>query len=161
MGATPERALQISFTSPYAALTSGVFGPDGIAVSKPEDLTDQTVAVARGTTQDLLLTKLAPNAKIQRYDDDATAAAAFISGQAQLLATADVVAKDIMSKNPGSELHAKFILQFSPCYIGVQQGNPELLHWLNTYIHLGMLDGSLSALSEKWIGTKLPPLPTI
>jgi polar amino acid transport system substrate-binding protein len=161
MGATPERALQISFTSPYAALTSGVFGPDGIAVSKPEDLTDQTVAVARGTTQDLLLTKLAPNAKIQRYDDDATAAAAFISGQAQLLATADVVAKDIMSKNPGSELKAKFILQFSPCYIGVQQGNPELLHWLNTYIHLGMLDGSLSALSEKWIGTKLPPLPTI
>jgi len=161
MGATSERALQIDFTSPYAALSVGVFGPDSIAVTKPEGLTDQTIAVARGTTQDLLLTAAAPNAKIQRYDDDATAAAAFTAGQAQLLATADVVAKDIMAKNPSAVLKPKFILQFSPCYIGVQQGNPELLHWLNTYIHLGMLDGSLSALSEKWIGTKLPALPPI
>ena len=85
---------EISFTSPYAALSIGVFGPDSIAVKSPADLTDQTVAVARGTTQDLKLTELAPNAKLQRYDDDAAAAAAFLSGQAQLLATADVVAKD-------------------------------------------------------------------
>lgn len=161
MGATPQRALQIDFTSPYAALSVGVFGPDSIAVTKPEELTDQTIAVARGTTQDLLLTAAAPNAKLQRYDDDATAAAAFISGQAQLLATADVVAKDIMSKNASVQLKPKFILQFSPTYIGVQQGNPELLHWLNTFIQIGMLNGSLSALSEKWIGTKLPALPPI
>ena len=33
MGATPERALQIAFTSPYAALSIGVFGPDSIAVT--------------------------------------------------------------------------------------------------------------------------------
>lgn len=161
MGATPERALQVAFTSPYAALSVGVFGPDSIAVSKPEDLTKETIAVARGTTQDLLLTKAAPNASIQRYDDDATAAAAFTSGQAQLLATADVVAKDMMNKNPKVQLKPKFIMQFSPCYIGVQQSAPNLLQWLNTYIHLGMLDGSLSALSEKWIGTKLPQLPPI
>jgi len=77
------------------------------------------------------------------------------------LATADVVAKDLMDKNPKLQLQPKFILQFSPCYIGLQQGAPELLHWLNTYIHVGMLDGSLSKLSEKWIGTKLPPLPPI
>ncbi len=156
MGATPERALQISFTSPYAALSIGVFGPDSIAVTSAAELTDQTIAVARGTTQDIDLTKLAPNAKIQRYDDDATAAAAFTSGQAQLLATADVVAKDMMDKDPKIQLKPKFIMEFSPCYIGIQQGNPELQHWLDTIIHLGLLDGSLSALSEKWIGTPLP-----
>lgn len=156
MGANPERALQIAFTSPYAALSIGVFGPASIPVSSAADLTDQVVAVARGTTQDLMLTELAPNANIQRFDDDATAAAAFLSGQAQLLATADVVAKDLMDKNAGSELKAKFIMQFSPCYIGVQQGSPELLRWLDTYIHLGLLNGSLSALSEKWVGAPLP-----
>ena len=162
MGATPERALTIAFSSPYAALSIGVFGPDSIAVSSVGELTDQTVAVARGTTQDLELTKLAPNANIQRFDDDATAAAAFLSGQTQLLATADVVAKDLMDKNPGTQLNAKFILQFSPCYIGIQQGNPELLRWLDTYVHVGLLDGSLSALSQKWIGTPLPsPFPSI
>lgn len=162
MGATPERALQVAFTSPYAALSIGVFGPDSIAVSSAADITDQVIAVARGTTQDLMLTDLAPNANIQRFDDDATAAAAFLSGQAQLLATADVVAKDLADKNAGTELKAKFIMQFSPCYIGIQQGNPELLRWLDTYIHTGMLDGSLSALSEKWVGAPLPsPFPSI
>ena len=62
-----------------------------------------------------------------------------------------------MTKNPKIELKPKFILQFSPCYIGIQQGNPELLRWLDTYVHVGLLDGSLSALSQKWIGTPLPP----
>lgn len=162
MGATPERALQVAFTSPYAALSIGVFGPAGIDVSSADQIGAETVAVARGTTQDLMLTELAPNATIQRFDDDATAAAAFLSGQTELLATADVVAKDLMDKNPGTDLSPKFIMQFSPCYIGVQQGSPELLRWLDTYIHVNLLNGSLSALSEKWIGTPLPsPFPSI
>ena len=40
MGATPERALQIAFTSPYAALSIGVFGPDSIAVTSPASSSD-------------------------------------------------------------------------------------------------------------------------
>lgn len=156
MGATPQRALQIDFSGPYAALSIGVFGPDSIKVSSPADLGKHSIAVARGTTQDLDLTKAAPNANIIRFDDDATAAAAFISGQTDLLATADVVAKQLMEKNPKVQLHPKFIMRYSPCYVGVQKGNPELLRWLDTYIHIGMTDGSLSALSKKWIGTALP-----
>lgn len=156
MGATPERALQIAFTSPYAALSIGVFGPDSIAVSSAADITTQSIAVARGTTQDLELTKRAPKANILRFDDDATAASAFLSGQADLLATANVVAKDLMDKNPKVQLHPKFIMQFSPCHIGIQQGNPELLHWLDTFIYVGLQDGSLAALSQKWLGTPLP-----
>ncbi|MBN9307551.1 MAG: hypothetical protein BGO82_06490 [Devosia sp. 67-54] len=161
MGATPQRALQIDFTSPYAALSEGVFGPDNINVSSADQLGDYTIALTKGTTQDLLLTALAPNAKIQRYDDDASSAAAFLSGQAQLLATADIVAQDIMSKNKGAVLHPKFIMSESPCYIGLPQGEPELLHWLNTYVHLGWHDGSLSALSQKWLGTNITSLPPI
>ena len=162
MGATPERALSIAFTSPYSALSSGVFGPDSIDVTSVDTLGGASVAVARGTTQDLKLTALAPDANIIRFDDDATAAAAFLSGQAQLLATADVVAKDLMDKNPGSELKAKFILEFSPTYAGIQQGSPELLRWLDTFIHINLRNGTLSGLSEKWIGTPLPtPFPSI
>src|SRR5690554_6152937 len=132
MGATPERAQQIAFSSPYSALAIGVFGPDSIDVSAPEELGDQVIAVARGTTQDLELTAAAPDANIQRFDDDATAAAAFLSGQAQLFATANVVAKDLMDNNADVELNAKFILRYSPTHIGIQQGNPELLRWLDT-----------------------------
>lgn len=156
MGATPERAQQIAFSSPYSALSIGVFGPDSIAVSSPEELGSETIAVARGTTQDLELTAAAPNANIQRFDDDATAAAAFLSGQAQLFATANVVAKDLMDKDPNVQLSPKFILRFSPTHVGIQQGNPELLRWLDTFIFYHMTSGKLSELTEKWLGQPLP-----
>lgn len=156
MGATPERAQQIAFSSPYSALAIGVFGPDEVAVSSPEELGSETIAVARGTTQDLELTAAAPNANIQRFDDDATAAAAFLSGQVQLLATANVVAKDLMDKNPDVELNSKFILRLSPTHIGVQQGNPELLRWLDTFVFYHLTTGRLSEITEKWLGQPLP-----
>src|SRR3954468_4332659 len=35
MGATPERAVQVMFTSPYAALYLGVYGPKNTPVSGP------------------------------------------------------------------------------------------------------------------------------
>jgi polar amino acid transport system substrate-binding protein len=162
MGATPERALQIAFTSPYAALSSGVFGPDSIAVSSPADLTDQTIAVARGTTQDLLADRTRTQRQYPALRRRCDGRRRLPLGQAQLLATADVVAKDLMDKNPGAQLKPKFIMEFSPCYIGIQQGSPELLRWLDTYIHVNLRNGTLSALSEKWIGTPLPsPFPSI
>lgn len=161
MGATPQRALQIAFSSPYSGISGGVFGPKSIAVTSADELTDETIAVARGTTQDLLLTKLAPDANIQRYDDDATAAAAFTSGQAELFATADIVAKVMMNQDPSLELYPKFIMMFNPTHIGVRHDSPELLQWLNTYVFLGMLDGSLAALTEKWLGTEMPDLPAL
>lgn len=156
MGATPERAQLVAFSSPYSALAIGVFGPDSIDVSAPGDLGDQVIAVARGTTQDLELTAAAPDAKITRFDDDATAAAAFLSGQADLLATANVVARDLMQKNDGVELNAKFILRYAPTHVGVQQGNPEILRWLDTFVFYHMLTGELSDLTEKWLGQPLP-----
>lgn len=156
MGATPERAQQIAFSSPYSALAIGVFGPDSIDVSAPEELGDQVIAVARGTTQDLELTAAAPDANIQRFDDDATAAAAFLSGQAQLFATANVVAKDLMDNNADLELNAKFILRYSPTHIGIQQGNPELLRWLDTFVFYHHTTGKLSENTEKWLGQPLP-----
>lgn len=156
MGATPERAQQIAFSSPYSALAIGVFGPDSIDVSAPEELGDQVIAVARGTTQDLELTAAAPDANIQRFDDDATAAAAFLSGQAQLFATANVVAKDLMDNNADVELNAKFILRYSPTHIGIQQGNPELLRWLDTFVFYHHTTGKLSENTEKWLGQPLP-----
>ena len=156
MGATPERAQQIAFSSPYSALAIGVFGPDNIDVSAPDELGDQVIAVARGTTQDLELTAAAPDANIQRFDDDATAAAAFLSGQADLFATANVVAKDLMDNNADVELNPKFILRYSPTHIGIQQGNPELLRWLDTFVFYHLTTGKLSDITETWLGQPLP-----
>ncbi|MCT8970914.1 transporter substrate-binding domain-containing protein [Microbaculum marinisediminis] len=156
MGATPERAQQVAFSSPYSALSIGVFGPADIAVTTPAELGDTSIAVARGTTQDIELTAAAPDANIMRFDDDATAAAAYLSGQTQLLATANVVAKELSDRDPNVELQAKFILRMSPTHIAIQQGNPELLRWLDTFVFYNLTTKQLSKITEKWLGQPLP-----
>jgi len=162
MGATPERAKQIAFSSPYAALFIGVFGPADAKVATPAEIGSRSVAVARGTTQDIELTRLAPKANIQRFDDDATAAAAYLSGQTDLFATANVVAQDLSKKHPDKGFATKFIIQFSPCHIGLRQGNPNLQHWLDTFVFSEKVNGTLSKLSEKWLGSPLPAdFPTL
>jgi polar amino acid transport system substrate-binding protein len=57
MGATPERAKQIMFTSPYASLYIGVFGPRDLPVTSAATIGDYSVGVARGTTQETTGTK--------------------------------------------------------------------------------------------------------
>jgi polar amino acid transport system substrate-binding protein len=156
LGATPERARQIAFSSPYAALYIGVFGPADVEVASPAAIGDHTVGVARGTTQDIELTALAPSAKIMRFDDDATAAAAYLSGQVDLLATANVTAKALSEQHPDKVLAPKLVIRFSPCHIGLRQDNPNLLRWLDTFVFYEKVNGTLSRLSQKWLGSPLP-----
>jgi polar amino acid transport system substrate-binding protein len=162
MGATPERAKQIAFTSPYAALFIGVFGPADAKVTKPDEIGSLRVGVARGTTQDIELTRLAPKATIVRFDDDATTAAAYLAGQVDLFATANVVAEDLTKKNPDKGFDTKFVMRYSPCHMGIRHGNPELLRWLDTFIFYNRMNGTLNRLSEQWIGKPFPEnLPTM
>ena len=81
MGLTPERAKQIMFTSPYADTNLAVFGPKSAKVTSAAEIGSLKVAAAKGTTQELALTAMNPKATIMRTEDDATAAAAYLSGQ--------------------------------------------------------------------------------
>src|SRR5690349_9464949 len=87
MGLTPERAKQIMFTAPYANTSLAVYGPKNLNVKSAADLGTYKVAAAKGTTQELALSAMNPKANIIRTEDDATAATAYLTGQAQIFAT--------------------------------------------------------------------------
>jgi polar amino acid transport system substrate-binding protein len=143
MGATPERARQIMFTSPYASLYIGVFGPEDLQVSSADELGDYRVGVPRGTTQDISLTEMAPDADIVRFEDDATTAAAFLSGQVDLFGTANIVAQDMAKKQEDLDLVNKFVIRTSPAHMGVRHGEFDLLRWLDTFIFYNKMNGTL------------------
>lgn len=161
MGATPERARQIHFSSPYAALYLGIFGPADIPVTGPDDIGDHRVGVPRGTTQDLTLSDLVPDANIVRFEDDATTHAAFLSGQVDMFGTVNIVAQDIMQRYPEREIEAKFVLRNSPAHMGVRQGEVDLLRWLDTFIFFEKMTGGLDELHETWLGEPMRDLPTM
>ena len=158
---TPERAKQIMFTAPYASTPIGVFGPSDASVTKPEDIGDKSVGVARGTVEDLALTKLAPNAKIIRFEDNATATTAYQTGQVDLYATADIVAYEL-NKNPKSRrLDIKFSMGADLVYMGVKMDEFGMLQWLDSFVHYHLVKGDLNDINMKWLAVPLPQMPTL
>ena len=162
MGANPKRAKSINFSSAYAPFYSGAFASSKIDVSSPADLSGLTVGVTGGTLEDLELTKVAPSdAKITRFGDNAATLSAYTSGQVQVLVTGNTAAASLTDADPNLDLERKYIIKDSPCFIGVKKGNEDLLRWVNVFILHKKLGGDLNAISEKWLGQALPPLPTL
>ncbi len=161
MGLTPERAKQVMFTAPYADTQLAVFGPKNIAVKSADQLGSYKVAAAKGTTQELGLSAMNPKAQIMRTEDDATAAAAYLSGQAELFATNSLIVPDLQKRNPNKEFELKFTIRRSPAHMGVRMGEHNLVRWLDSFIFFNTMNGELNKLHEKWLGMPMAPLPSL
>ncbi|WP_105371089.1 transporter substrate-binding domain-containing protein [Neorhizobium huautlense] len=156
LGITEERAKSVDFSQPYAGISIGVFGAKDTAVSKPEDLSGKTIGVARASTQDTGVTKIAPkDAKIQRFDDDASAVQALLSGQVELIGVSNVVAAQIEKAAPG-RFDQKLQLSQQVQGIAVRKGSTELLAAVNAFVEKVKANGELNKIHEKWLGAPLP-----
>lgn len=156
-GATTERAKQIAFTSPYTGLIIGVYGPPDVDVDSADDLVEggYSVAVGRGTTMDLTLSGLAPNAEIIRYEDEATTTQAVMTGQNDLWAAVNIQVVENNKRNPDNPMELKFVMRRAPASIGLRQGDPDWLQWLNTFVYYNKVNGNLQELHQKWLNEDL------
>ncbi|WP_322053015.1 transporter substrate-binding domain-containing protein [Paraburkholderia bannensis] len=157
VGETPERAKVIDFSQAYAPYYLAVFGPKNLPVKGAPDLAGKTIAVARGTLEDLSVTKVAPaGATVKRFDDPNGAIAAFLSGQAQLLVVGNDVGATIIARHPAIDPEQKFSLFSSPDHVGLNKNEPRLMQKVNDAIAGARKDGSLNAMSQKWLHASLP-----
>ncbi|MBV8190075.1 MAG: transporter substrate-binding domain-containing protein [Alphaproteobacteria bacterium] len=153
---TPERAKVIDFSVPYADHPSVVAGLKGAPISKMSDLDGKKVAVVRGTTQDTDLTQQAKGAQLVRYEDDATMALAFASGQVDIIATARSLLPAISKKNPSRTLEPKITMQTFYLAIGLRKDEPKLLAWVNDWVRANLRNGKLAAIYKQYHGIDIP-----
>lgn len=157
LGKNPDREKVIDFSDPYAPFYNGVFGPADFSVEKAADLAGMSVGVTRGAIEDLELTKIAPSdVDIKRYEDNNGTISAFLSGQVDLIATGNVTAAAIIERDPPRKPEPKFLIKNSPCYVGLNKEEPELMAKVNEIIAASIADGRLNAIAEKWLGIPLP-----
>jgi polar amino acid transport system substrate-binding protein len=162
MSVTPERARQVMFSQPYADTSLAVFGAKALNVKSAADTAGRRIAVAKGTTEDLVLTAVAPRAQIMRTEDNATAVQAYLSGQAEMLAANSVVVVELAKRAAGKEFDFKFALRRAPAHITVRMGEHNLVRWIDTFIFQNTLNGELDKLHEKWLGGPMTqPLPPL
>jgi polar amino acid transport system substrate-binding protein len=161
MSVTAERARQIMYSAPYADTSLAVYGPKQLVVKSAADVTKLKTSVAKGTTEDLVLSAANPGADIMRTEDNASAVQAYLSGQAQLLAANSVVVPELAKRNPGKEFDFKFALRRAPAHVTMKMGEHNLLRWVDTFIFQITLNGELDKLHIKWLGGPMQPLPPL
>jgi len=153
---TPDRAKVIDFSIPYADHPSVVGALKGVAISSYTDLAGKKVAVVRGTTQDTDLTREAKGAQLVRYEDDATMALAFASGQVDILATARSLLPAISKKNPARTAESRITMQTNYLAVGMRKNEPALKAWVDAWVKTNLQNGKLGAIYKKWHGVDIP-----
>jgi polar amino acid transport system substrate-binding protein len=161
MGIKPERAEVINFSNAYAPFFWAVYGSADLPVKNVKDSAAYKVGATLGTLEEIAYSDAAGKdaANIQRFDDQATTVQAFTTKQIDLIVTGNAIAAGIIASHPEMKVESKFVLQQSPCHIGVRQGEDGLLNWVNAFIYTHKLNGDLNKLSIKWFGEPLPEFP--
>jgi polar amino acid transport system substrate-binding protein len=158
LGMSPARALQVQFTAPYVNGLFGVFGPKDVPVSSVGELGSYKVALVMGGAAAPIILAEKPDANLLRADSDSIAATAYLSGQADLYATGNIVAAAVAAQNPQKEFELKFVLRYSPSHMAVQMDQHNLVNWLNSFIYYSMLNGDLQGIWKKYLGDSVVPL---
>ena len=159
LAVTPERAKQVQFSRPYSAATIVLYAPKAKAIKAPADLKSLRVAVARASTQDAALTAIAPaGTEIRRFDDDASAMQALLSGQVDAIGCSTTVAAQI-AKRAGDAYENKLVLKQQFMAVAMRQNQPELLKTVDDFVAKRTASGDLDKLYRKWLQTELPKLP--
>ncbi len=154
---TPDRAKVIDFTLGYAVIRTVIAATKATDVKKLADLDGKTVGTVRGTTHDTQLTKEGPKGmKLVRYEDDATEAQAFLSGQVDIISTGELLVSPISKKNPARQLEVKFVLDTFILAVGVKKDETRLRDEVNKWISAKLKDGTLNAIYKKHHGDNLP-----
>ena len=153
---TPDRAKVIDFSIPYADHPSVVASLSTVPLKEMSDLAGKKVAVVRGTTQDTDLTQQAKGAQLVRYEDDATMALAFASGQVDILATARSLLPAISKKNPTRTAESRITMQTFYLAIGMRKDEPALKEWVNGWVKANLQNGQLGAIYKKYHGVDIP-----
>jgi len=156
---TPERAKQVLFSKPYSAASIVLYGTAKTPIKTAADLKGLRVGVARASTQDVAVTKAAPEGtQIRRFDDDASAMQALLSGQVDAIGCSVTVAAQIAKRAPAGQFETKFQLLQQNMAVALRPGEDEVAKAVNDFIARNTANGELGKLYQKWLGAPLPKL---
>ena len=158
---TDERKQTIDVSTPYAVIQAAVATTGGLDVTSLKDLEGKEVAVTRGSTNDQIITKAVEDEKLEgvtivRYDDNATATNAVVSGQQSVYIVAPSLLVPVNEANPSNKIEPKLVLKNFPLGIGLHKNEPELKAWLDQWVDANLQNGKLGEIYQTYHGQSLP-----
>ncbi len=157
---TADRKKVIAYSEPYGVIPVVISAPKGAAIKTTADLAGKSIAVARGTTADIELTRIVKEsggaASIVRYEDEATTNTAVATGQQNLLAAALSTANSVADQNPALNLEVKLNMAAYPMAVGIRKDDAALKAWVDAWVEANLKNGKLNAIYKKYFHQDLP-----
>ncbi len=152
---TPDRALRVAFTRPYA--TTGVqlvtTYRAGRGRSSTEDFNDPetTIGVAVGTPSELAAERRFPKAKIVRFASHQDAKNALLDGTVPALVASSPFPEVLVAQSPDDyALPLDAPLSETAEGLAIRHGEPEFLAYLNAWIVARRMDEFLPKTKAYW-----------
>jgi polar amino acid transport system substrate-binding protein len=154
--ATNDRAQKVAFSIPYVAHGAGILYKKSAPIKSLKDLAGKKIAVARGSTNDTIVTQDFPKAKPVRFGNIADALQALKSGKTDAAMESYTVTHQDAKKN--SSLAALDVPPIHPAMVamGVLPNQQVWLNYLDNFIRNMIISGTDNKLFKKWFHRKLP-----
>lgn len=148
-----DRQKVVLFSRPYSYLETVLIGKTSLPAMKGyTDLKGLRIGVPRGSVQDSAVTQANTGATIQRFDDDAAAVQALLSGQVDLAGAAHTQLGSIAQIAGPGKYDIKLVLARGFQGAAMRPGEREWVSYVNDFIGRKIASGELNALYKKWIG---------
>ena len=131
---TDERKEKVDFAKPYMKVALGVVSPESAQITDVSQLDGKTLIIAKGTTAETWFEKNAPNVKLQKYDQYADAYNALLDGRGDAFSTDNTEVLAWAKSNKGFKVGITHLADDDTIAPAVQQGNTELLNFVNDEI---------------------------
>jgi len=154
---TPERMKVVDFTDPYVITGVSILARKEYNIKSVEDLAGKRVAVGKGTTCDLLVAKMVPEAKRVVFDAIPDALLALKQNKVAALAEDMVFVGPQAKKDPNLEAVGGLLNMDVNC-AALRRSQPEWRHWLNVWLDDLNRSGRNREYYKKWFGVEPPKL---
>lgn len=157
---TDERAKEAGFTIPYVAHGARVAYRTDNPVASYADLAGKTVSVARGSTNDSIMTKDFPETTVERFETIADAVAALKAGKVDALVEGASTVSQMAEEDDTLAVIDAPALNPALVSMGVLQGDQVWLNYLNNFIRNLNASGTNQELYAKYSDADFPSIVT-
>jgi ABC-type amino acid transport substrate-binding protein len=155
MTMTPDRNLKVAFVGPYLTSGKGLLTKRSALgdAMKMEDLNNinYTFVALKGSTSEAVVRKGAPLAKLITAGSENEGIQMVIDGKADGMLADFPICMVAAYRHRGAGLvPVKAPITYEPIGIAVPRGDPQLVNWLQNFLHGIERAGYLKDLGEKW-----------
>ncbi len=156
--ATNERAKAVGYTIPYFAAGASVLYSVDSPIESYDDLAGKSVSVARGSTNDTIMTQDFPDTEIVRFETIADAIAALRAGQVDAAVEGRATVIQEAERDDNLEAIDEPPLRPSLISMGAPQGDQVWINYLDNFIRNLNSSGTNADLYRKWLDDDLSEL---